>query len=144
MIKVKDVLQQKGDDFYSVRSNDSINDALNLLEHKDVGALMVIDEEKIIGMFSERDYTRKSKKNCGECSKVSDFMSTQIIVVNPDTTINECMALITQKRVRHLPVLDKNEIKGLVSIGDIVNAIIKEQDVTIKDLENYIIGSYGA
>lgn len=144
MIKVNDVLQQKGSDLFFVNPDDSISDAINMLEQKDIGALMVIDNGKITGMFSERDYTRKSKKKCENCSKVSDYMSSQIIVVNPDTTINECMALMTQKRVRHLPVLDKNEIKGLVSIGDIVNAIIKEQNVTIKDLENYIIGSYGA
>ncbi len=144
MIKVKDLLKQKGNDFYSVKSTDSIDNAITILEQKDIGTLMVIDDGKIIGMFSERDYIRKSKKNCSDCLKVSDFMSSQVMVVNPETTISECMALMTQKRIRHLPVLDKNVIIGLVSIGDIVNAIIKDQNVTIKDLENYIIGSYGA
>lgn len=144
MIKVKDLLQQKGSDFFSAKSSDSIKDALNKMESKDVGALMVIDEGKIIGMFSERDYARKSKNGCNDCSKVSDYMTNKVIVVNPETTINECMAIMTQKRIRHLPVLDSNIIVGLVSIGDIVNAIIQEQHITIKDLENYILGSYGA
>lgn len=113
---------------------------------KNVGALMVIDQGKLVGMFSERDYARKiillgySSKE----SKVGDFMTREVICVSPNDTINDCMALMSQKHIRHLPVLDMNEIVGVITIRDTMNAIIRDQRYTIKDLENYILGGgYG-
>ncbi|MFC2138115.1 CBS domain-containing protein [Bacteroidota bacterium] len=147
MITVKQLLDQKGHDFWYVNPDTTVFNALQIMADKDVGALMVLDNDKLVGMFSERDYARKIILH-GKSSKdssVADYMTKLMVTVNPDSTINDCMALITEKRVRHLPVLDKNEIAGIVTIGDIVNAIIHEQHITIKDLENYITGSgYGA
>ena len=146
MITVKDLLDKKGYDYWYVKPKSTVFEALQKMAEKDVGALMVIDNSKLAGMFSERDYARKIILH-GISSKqavVSDYMTKIIVTVKPQTSINDCMALMTEKRVRHLPVLDHNEIQGIVSIGDIVNAIIHQQNITIKDLENYITGSgYG-
>ena len=147
MVTVKQLLDKKGHDYWYVNPDTTVFNALQTMAEKDVGALMVLDNNKLVGMFSERDYARKIILH-GKSSKdsiVSDYMTKLMVTVNPDSTINDCMALMTEKRVRHLPVLDKNEIAGIVTIGDIVNAIIHEQHITIKDLENYITGSgYGA
>ena len=117
------------------------------MSEKDVGALMVIENDKLVGIFSERDYARKvilMGKTSKE-SKVSEVMSTKVYFVSPAETIFDCMALMTNHHIRHLPVLDHNEIVGIVSIGDVVNAVIHAQKSTIKDLENYILGGgYGA
>ena len=117
------------------------------MSEKDVGALMVIDNDKLVGIFSERDYARKvilQGKSSKE-SPVSEFMSTKIYFVSPAENIYDCMALMTNHHIRHLPVLDQNQITGIVSIGDVVNAVIHEQKSTIKDLENYILGGgYGS
>ncbi len=145
MNTVKKLLERKGTQFFFVRPNDTIKDALKEMASKDVGALMVIENGLLVGMFSERDYVRKIlKEGCEPASKVSDYMTTSVLVVNLQTTLTECMALMTQKRIRHLPVIDNNVIHGLISIGDVVNAIIQEQDFTIKDLEKYITGAYGS
>ncbi len=146
MITVKQLLDKKGHEVYSIQPGDTVYSALEKMADKDVGALMVLDGNKLVGIFSERDYARKlilHGKSSKE-SKVQDFMSTTLYTVNPSDSIYHCMALMTDKRVRHLPVLDQNEIVGLISIGDVVNAIISEQKAIIKDLEDYITGSgYG-
>lgn len=146
MITVKQVLDRKGHEIYSVQPGDTVYTALEKMADKDVGALLVMDGSKLVGIFSERDYARKlilHGKSSKE-SKVQDFMSTTLYTVQPSDSIYHCMALMTDKRVRHLPVLDNNEIAGLISIGDVVNSIISEQKAIIKDLEDYITGSgYG-
>jgi CBS domain-containing protein len=146
MITVKQLLDRKGHEVYSIQPGDTVYSALEKMADKDVGALMVLDGNKLVGIFSERDYARKlilHGKSSKE-SKVQDFMSTSLYTVNPSDSIYQCMALMTDKRVRHLPVLDQNEIVGMISIGDVVNAIISEQKAIIKDLEDYITGSgYG-
>ncbi|NLI24682.1 MAG: CBS domain-containing protein [Bacteroidales bacterium] len=146
MITVKQLLDRKGHEVYSIQPGDTVYSALEKMADKDVGALMVLDGNKLVGIFSERDYARKlilHGKSSKE-SKVQDFMSTSLYTVNPSDSIYHCMALMTDKRVRHLPVLDQNEIVGMISIGDVVNAIISEQKAIIKDLEDYITGSgYG-
>lgn len=146
MITVKQLLDRKGHEVYSIQPGDTVYSALEKMADKDVGALMVLDGNKLVGIFSERDYARKlilHGKSSKE-SKVQDFMSTSLYTVSPSDSIYHCMALMTDKRVRHLPVLDQNEIVGLISIGDVVNAIISEQKAIIKDLEDYITGSgYG-
>jgi CBS domain-containing protein len=142
MIKVKEILDAKGHAFWFIKPENTVFEALETMAQKDIGAVMVVDNGKLVGIFSERDYARKivlhgfASKN----SKVGDFMSKEVIYVNPDASIYDCMALMTSKRIRHLPVLDNDKILGLISIGDVVNYIIHQQNVTIKDLENYIYG----
>ena len=147
MTTVNQILKEKGSDFYSVGPDQVVYEALQLMAEKDIGALPVIDNEgKMIGMFSERDYARKLVLHgiTSRETKVVDIMTTELYTVNPSVSTLECMAVMTEKKVRHLPVLDHNKIVGIVSIGDIVNQIIHEQDVTIKDLEKYITSSgYG-
>jgi CBS domain-containing protein len=143
MITVKQILEEKGKDHFSVKSDSSVIDALTKMAEKNIGAMMVIDNGKLTGMFSERDFARNfSKSGHKQDAKVKDLMTINVISVNPNTTINECMAIMTQKHVRHLPVVDNNEIIGIISIGDVVNAIIHDQLTTIKDLEKYITGGY--
>ncbi len=142
MIKVKDILDKKGHQFWFISPDNTVFEALEMMAAKDVGAVMVVDQNKLVGMFSERDYSRKivlhglTSKN----SRVGDFMSKEVIGVHPESTIDDCMALMTSKRIRHLPVLEQDTIMGLISIGDLVNSIIQDQHIIIKDLENYIYG----
>lgn len=146
MITVKQLLDSKGHDYWNVSPNSTVYEALQKMANKDVGALLVMEDDKLVGMFSERDYARKiilHGKSSKE-SKVADYMTKLMVTVKPETSIYDCMALMTEKRVRHLPVLDNNKIEGIITIGDVVNAVIHEQNITIKDLENYITGSgYG-
>lgn len=142
MINVKDILYKKGTDFWSVEPQSTVFEALQLMADKNIGSVLVVENNKLIGMFSERDYARKivlhglNSKN----SAVGNFMSTEIISVKPETSIENCMALMTSRHIRHLPVLEHDNIIGVISIGDVVNAIIQEQHITIKDLESYIYG----
>jgi CBS domain-containing protein len=142
MIKVKEILNKKGHDFWSVKPDNTIFEALQKMAEKDVGAIMVVENNKLQGIFSERDYARKivlhglASKN----TKVGDYMTKEVIYVHPGTSINDCMALMTSKRIRHLPVLENDAILGVISIGDVVNTIIQQQHITIQDLENYIYG----
>lgn len=144
MITVKQILEKKGSDYYHVSSSTPVAEALKKMALKNVGGVLVIDEEKLVGMFTERDYARKALnvENSGSPT-ISMFMSKSVVTVTPSMTINECMAIMTNKHVRHLPVLDNNVICGLISIGDVVNAVIQEQFSTIRDLEKYITGGYG-
>lgn len=147
MVTVKQLLERKGHDFWYVNPESTVFEALQKMSDKNVGALMVIEHNKLVGMFSERDYARKIilKGYSSKEAKVGNFMSEAIIVVSPKDTINDCMALMSSKHIRHLPVLDANEIVGIITIRDTMNAIIREQNYTIKDLENYILGGgYGA
>lgn len=142
MIKVKEILDAKGHSYYFVKPDNTVFEALQKMAEKDVGAVMVIDNNKLVGIFSERDYARKIILHglASKSTKVGDFMTREIIYVHPDTSIYDCMALMTNRRIRHLPVLEGDKIEGLISIGDVVNFIIHQQNVTIKDLENYIYG----
>lgn len=142
MIKVRDILNTKGQSYWHVKPDNTVFEALEKMAEKEVGAVLVVDHEKLVGIFSERDYARKIILHgyASKTSKVGDFMSRAVIYVNPDTDIYDCMALMTSKHIRHLPVLENNTLKGVVSIGDVVNQIILQQNVTIKDLENYIYG----
>ena len=142
MDKVRDILNRKGSEYYFIQPENTIFEALQTMAEKDIGAVMVIENENLVGMFSERDYARKIVLHgyTSKEAKVGDFMTKAVITVSPDTTINDCMALMTANRIRHLPVMDRNRIVGLISIGDVVNSVIRQQDATIKDLENYIYG----
>jgi len=147
MITVKDLLDKKGHTYHFISPEATIFDALKLMAEKNVGAIMVIHNGKLVGMFSERDYARKIilQGYSSKEAKVGDFMSTDLVIARPEMTIYECMAIMLQKKVRHLPVLDHNEISGIITIRDVVKAVVHEQNVVIKDLENYIMGGgYGA
>ena len=140
MIKMKDILANKGNDIWSIAPDRTVFEALELMAAKEVGALLVMDAGKVKGLFSERDYARKValKGRSSQQTNISEVMTDRVICTAPEDSAEECMALMTDKRVRHLPVVENSELLGLVSIGDLVKAIISEQEFTIKVLEKYI------
>jgi CBS domain-containing protein len=142
MKSVHDILKNKGHDVWSVRPNDTIFDSLKVMADKEVGALLVMDGDKLVGIVTERDYARKVilEGKTSQNSSVSEIMTDQVLCVNPQQTIDECMALMTDKRARHLPVLENKQVVGIVSIGDLVKATINEQQVIIEHLQHYISG----
>jgi CBS domain-containing protein len=135
-------LQEKGSETWSVAPNTSVFDALKLMAEKNIGALVVLEQERIAGIFSERDYARKVilKGKASKETAVSEIMSTEVSFVRPGQTVEECMALFTDKRIRHLPVVESERLVGMISIGDVVKAIISDREFMIKQLENYITG----
>ncbi len=142
MITVRQLLQGKGYDVWSVKPDTSVYDALLLMADKEVGALLVIEEEKLAGIMSERDYARKVilKGKSPMDTPTKEIMTADVVIVNPQQTIEECMALMTNRRVRHLPVVEDDQVTGIISIGDVVKAIISQQEFMIQQLERYIEG----
>jgi CBS domain-containing protein len=140
MTTLEILLQGKGHDVWSVHPDDTVLDAIKMLAEKDIGALIVIKDDKPVGIFTERDYARnvylKGKSSLD--TAVRDVMVTPVICVKPDQSVNECMALMTEKRFRHLPVMNGDELVGMVSIGDLVKSVIAEQQFTIEQMEHYI------
>ena len=143
MTTVRNIMRRKGNGVYSVAPDSTVVAALQLMLDKDVGALVVIKENAIAGIFSERDFARKVilKGTSVFEAKVSDLMTPDVITVTPDQTIDECMTLMTANRIRHLPVIENRALTGIVSIGDIVAALISEKEQLIVQLENYISGA---
>jgi CBS domain-containing protein len=143
MINVNQVLNKKGYDYFYVTPKTIVNDALKKMDEKNIGALLVIEKEKILGIFSERDFARKSLQNEKSLKDltVDMFMSKIVFTISPEKSIYDCMEIMSEKHIRHLPVVENNKTIGLVSIGDIVNAVVFEQKNQIKQLENYITGS---
>ena len=142
MKTVSDILQTKGREVFTITPQTIVFDALKMMADKNVGALVVMDGAKVTGILSERDYARKVILH-GRSSReleTREIMSTNVFFVSPEQNIEDCMALFTNKRVRHLPVLQTDELIGIISIGDVVKAVIAEQESTIKHLENYITG----
>lgn len=140
MTTVKQLLEFKGHDVVSIAPDRTVYEALERLAERHIGALLVIENGKLAGLFSERDYARKVvlKGKSSKDTPVRDIMIQDLICVKPDANVDECMTLFTEERVRHLPVLDKGELVGIVSIGDVVRQIISERDFTIRQLEQYI------
>jgi CBS domain-containing protein len=142
MPTVNDLLQTKGHSVWSVEKETTVFHALELMADKDVGALLVLDEGRVAGIFSERDYARKIilRGRTSRETPVREIMTEKVLYVRPEQTVHDCMALMTRHRVRHLPVLAEGELIGLVSIGDVVKCIMDDQEFMIEQLENYITG----
>ena len=139
---VKDLIEGKRKGVWSIEPTASVYDAISRMADKQIGALVVTMESKVIGIITERDYSRKVVLQ-GKSSKstpVIEIMTDRVIFVHPEQPIEECMALMTEKRVRHLPVLERGKLIGMVSIGDVVKAVISEKDLLIDQLSNYISG----
>jgi CBS domain-containing protein len=142
MDTVWNILQQKGNVVYSISPDTCVYDALEKLEDKNLGSLVVVGEKgELIGIFTERDYARKVilKGRSSKETLVRDIMSDRPIFVSPNTKIDECMQLMTNKFIRHLPVIENNKLVGVISIGDVVKFIIREKDFIIENLEHYIV-----
>lgn len=139
---VKDILDAKGHDVWSIHPDNSVYDAIVMMSDKRIGALLVMDGEKLAGILTERDYARKIVLE-GRSSRethIRDVMTRRVLCVRPEQSIEECMALMTDKRARHLPVLDHKHVVGVVSIGDVVSAVIAEQRFLIEELQHYVHG----
>jgi CBS domain-containing protein len=136
------ILQSKGNDIWKIDPDASVYDALRLMAEKNVGALLVVRDAKLLGIFSERDYARRVflKGKHSEDTLIREIMTEKPICVAPSATIEDCMNLMTDNHIRHLPVLDGERLMGIISIGDVVKEIITEQKGTISDLEGYITG----
>lgn len=136
------LLKRKTAEVWSISPNASVYEAIKLMADKRVGALLVIDEGKLVGIISERDYARKIilQEKSSRTTRVAEIMTAPVTFVSLQHTVSDCMRIITEKRIRHLPVLDDDAIVGIVSIGDLVNWIINEQQETIRHLEAYITG----
>ncbi|HVM97260.1 MAG TPA: CBS domain-containing protein [Candidatus Acidoferrales bacterium] len=137
---VRDVLKGKSATVWSVDPGMTVYATLELMAAKDIGAVLVVDEDGVVGVFSERDYARQVilKGKSSRDTQVRDVMTSRVLFVQPDDSLEECMQLMTGKRIRHLPVQEEGRLIGLISIGDVVKAVISEKEHIIQELENYI------
>ena len=142
MANVSKLLEKKGKELISVSPDTGVRDAIAKMVEKSAGTALVMDGNKLVGIFSERDFIRKVylKDKCGKETKVRDIMSTSLTTVAADTTLESCMELMTEKRIRHLPVIDGDRVVGVISIGDIVKFMVQEKEFVIKNLQSYIAG----
>lgn len=143
MKTVRQVLQTKGTTVWSTTPDSPVIEALRLMADKNIGALLVLEDDQIAGIFSERDYARKLvlQGKASQTTPVRDVMTSQVLNVRPQQTVYECMALMSRERIRHLPVIEKGKLVGIISIGDVVQAIITEQEQVIEKLEDAVTGT---
>jgi CBS domain-containing protein len=141
---VKDILNRIGNQVFSVHPHETVYDAIKKMADLNIGALLVIEDSKLVGIISERDYRNKVvlQGRTSATTPVKDIMVRQVYGVKSSDDIQLCMSLMTEKKIRHLPVLDDGELTGMISIGDVVKAVIDEQKVEIDSLRDYITGSY--
>ncbi len=139
---VRQLLKSKGQEIWWVTPETLVYDALKLMADKDIGAVLVMKDGKLVGIFSERDYARKVilKGRSSKDTPVGELMSKKIFYVTPDNTLEECMAIMTEQHIRHLPVLEDGKVVGMITMRDVVQQIIKDQKFTIEELKKYIIG----
>jgi CBS domain-containing protein len=146
MFFVQDILKNKGNNVWSVTPDTPMEDALKLMAEKNCGAVVVLENNKVVGIFSERDLARKLilRNECSLNTKVGDLMTSPVVTVTPDKRMRDCMNLMSDKHIRHLPVVVNDRLIGVISIGDVVKAQILSREETIRKLENYIEGvDYG-
>jgi len=141
---VEEMLQQKGHDVWTISPKATVMEALKLMAEKHIGALVVMHDDQVVGIISERDYARKVilRGKSSINTQVKEIMTDKVYYVSPKTTAEECLILTTQQSIRHLPVLENGKLVGLVSIGDVVKTIIGEQETEIRQLSDYISGKY--
>lgn len=142
MTTVAQLLESKGPDIWSVSPNSTVFDAIQLMADKGIGALLVMGNGNLVGILSERDYARKVilKGKASKQTPVNDIMTKDVLFARLEQSVEECMALMTDKHIRHLPIVESEKVVGMISIGDLVKTIIAEQQFTIKQLEQYISG----
>jgi CBS domain-containing protein len=142
MSKITSILESRPGEIWSVKSSQSVLEAIKVMAEKGIGAVLVIDEGKLSGILSERDYARKIilENRSSDSTSVSDIMTSDVITTTPDSSVAECMTMMTDNDFRHLPVVENEIVIGMISIGDLVRTVIKEQQVTIEQLEHYITG----
>ena len=138
------VLKEKGQNIWSLDPEALVYDAIEMMANKHVGALLVTSDGKLVGIISERDYARKVilQERSSKQTQVKEIMTSSLIVVRPDQTVEDCMRLMTENRIRHLPVVENEEVLGVVSIGDLVKWVVSAQAETIHQLQHYIAGGY--
>ena len=144
MKRVDELLREKGADFWSVVPEATVFKALELMSEKNIGAVLVMEGDHLAGIFSERDYARKVAL-AGRSSKdipVQQIMTSKVVCVRPEQSIEECMALMSGKHIRHLPVIEGDRVVGVISVGDVVKALVSEQEFIISQLEHYITGTH--
>jgi len=142
MKTVGELLKTKGRDIWTISPLATVFQALELMAEKDIGALPVVQNRKLVGIFSERDYARKIilRGRASKDTTVSELMTHAVFYVSPENTFEDCMALMTSKQIRHLPVLENNRLEGMITLGDVVKRIISDQEFRIHELEKYVIG----
>jgi len=148
MLTVRQLLKTKGDlhdASFSVAPDDTVMDALNLMKEHNIGAVMVTERGMLVGIFSERDYARRGAVTGEPCEDklMRDVMTPKVFFIHPDKTIEDCMFLMTAKHIRHLPVMENQQLIGMITIRDAVKALISEKENKIRELESYITGAYG-
>ena len=139
---VKHLLDRKERCIYSVKPDDSVLDAIRVMAEKNIGAVVVIEDDQLLGIMSERDYARKVivKGRASDTTPVADIMTSEVLTTSGDENVNNCMAMMTERKIRHLPVVEADKVVGMISIGDLVEAIIADQQEEIEQLEHYISG----
>ena len=140
--RLQTLLDKKGQEVYSIQAKQTVYEAIAEMDERNVGGLIVKDDKKVVGIITERDYTRKVilKGRSSKETPVETIMTRDLLCVNPENTIREAMALMTQKRCRHLPVFEAEQLVGMISIGDLVKVIIADQELQIQILEDYVSG----
>ena len=146
MITIRNMLKMKEDNVWSISPTASVFEALELMAEKNIGALMVMEEDKLVGIFSERDYARKVilKGKTSKETPVGDLMTPRVFWLHPDKTLEDCMVLMSYKHIRHVPVMEEGKVIGIVTLRDAVKVVISQKENRIRDLENYISGGYSA